>query len=100
MPPVLHSYSQKTRKRWKNLIFKDDVLIGDFMNSEYFPKLKMPYVLGDIWIRGSRQFKDFDSYLLNYHAFTKLKEAYTIPLAITKDADQYINERFSLLHHN
>ena len=86
------------RKRWENLIFKEDGLDRRFYELCVFSELKNALRSGDIWVRGSRQFKDFDSYLLNQDAFTKLKEAHTIPLAITKDADQYINERFSLLH--
>jgi hypothetical protein len=52
---------------------------------------------GDIWVQGSRQFKDFDEYLLPVTTFASLKQQNELPLAIITDCDQYLGERLHLL---
>ncbi|MEZ2528451.1 hypothetical protein ACBP65_23620, partial [Escherichia coli] len=37
---------------------------------------------GDIWVKGSRQFRDFDDYLLPAEKFAALKREQALPLAI------------------
>ena len=36
---------------------------------------------GDIWVQGSRQFKDFEEYLVPAHSFAALLKAGELPLA-------------------
>ncbi|MFY3496116.1 hypothetical protein, partial [Escherichia coli] len=36
---------------------------------------------GDIWVKGSRQFRDFDDYLLPAEKFAALKREQALPLA-------------------
>ncbi len=52
---------------------------------------------GDIWVQGSRQFKDFEDYLVPPAKFASLKQASELPLAVATDCDQYLNERLTLL---
>src|SRR3546814_14717390 len=48
---------------------------------------------GDIWVSGSRQFRDFDSYLIPPATFDALREKGPLPLAIETDFDRHIEER-------
>lgn len=47
------------RKRWKDLVFRDDGLDRCFYELCVLSELKNALRAGDVWVRGSRQFKDF-----------------------------------------
>jgi hypothetical protein len=52
---------------------------------------------GDIWVQGSRQFKDFEDYLVPPEKFASLKQVSELPLTVATDCDQYLHERLTLL---
>ena len=52
-------------------------------------ELKNALRSGDIWVRGSRQFRDFDDYLLPAEKFAALKREQAPALAINPNSDQY-----------
>ncbi len=52
---------------------------------------------GDIWVQGSRQFKDFEDYLAPPAKFASLKQSSELPLAVATDCDQHLHERLTLL---
>ncbi|EGH05242.1 transposase Tn3 family protein [Pseudomonas amygdali pv. aesculi str. 0893_23] len=60
-------------------------------------ELKNALRSGDIWVKGSRQFRDFEDYLLPPAKFTALKKEQALPLAINPNSDQYLEERLQLL---
>lgn len=60
-------------------------------------ELKNALRSGDIWVLGSRQFKDFDDYLLPLSKFSALKQAGELTLPVDTDCDRYLDERMLLL---
>ncbi|MGV8268165.1 Tn3 family transposase, partial [Pseudomonas aeruginosa] len=60
-------------------------------------ELKNALRSGDIWVKGSRQFRDFDDYLLPAERFAALKHAQALPLAINPNRNQYLEHRLQLL---
>ncbi|MEI6999702.1 Tn3 family transposase, partial [Klebsiella pneumoniae] len=60
-------------------------------------ELKNALRSGDVWVQGSRQFKDFDEYLVPVEKFATLKLASELPLAVATDCDQYLHDRLELL---
>jgi hypothetical protein len=54
---------------------------------------------GDIWVRGSRQFEDFEDYLLAAAVFEDLLRSDSLPLVIAGSFDRYWTERETLLRH-
>jgi len=60
-------------------------------------ELKNSLRSGDIWVQGSRQFKDFEDYLVPPEKFASLNQSSELPLAVTTDSDQYLSERLALL---
>jgi hypothetical protein len=60
-------------------------------------ELKNSLRSGDIWVRGSRQFRDFESYLLPVEKFTAMRRDAELPLAIDPDCDRYLTNRLALL---
>lgn len=85
------------KKRWEKL-----VLTGEGIDRRYYElcalsELKNALRSGDIWVQGSRQFKDFDEYLIPAEKFTALKLANNLPLAVATGCDQYLYDRLLLL---
>ena len=52
---------------------------------------------GDIWVQGSRQFKDFEDYLMPTEKFASLKQSSELPPAVDTDCDRYLHDRLTLL---
>ncbi len=88
------------RRRRENLVVKNDGIDRRFYELCVLAELKNGLRSGDIWVHGSRQFKDFEEYLLPFDKFESLKSAKSLPLAIGQDCDQYLKERFHLLEEN
>lgn len=51
------------RPRWKPLVFTDDGTDRAFYEFCALSELKNALRSGDMWVTGSRQFRDFDDYL-------------------------------------
>lgn len=88
------------RRRWENLVVKNDGIDRRFYELCVLAELKNGLRSGDIWVHGSRQFKDFEEYLLPPDKFESLKDVNSLPLAIEQDCSQYLKERFLLLEKN
>jgi len=84
-------------KRWKKLIFTDAGIERRFYELCLLSELKRALRSGDIWIRGSRQFKDFNDYLMPVNHFKSAQNKRELPLAILPDSDVYLNQRLALL---
>jgi hypothetical protein len=52
------------RKRWQDLVFTDGGLDRRFYELCAVAELKNALRSGDVWVQGSRQFRDFDEYLM------------------------------------
>lgn len=85
------------RKRWENLVFKEDGLDRRFYELCTLSELKNSLRSGDIWVKGSRQFRDFDEYLLPIDTFGSLKKSEELSLAVVDDCDLYLHDRLLLL---
>ena len=78
------------------------VMTGTGIDRRYYElcalsEMKNALRSGDIWVQGSRQFKDFEDYLVPPTKFASLKQASELPLAVATDRDQYLHERLTLL---
>ncbi|WP_341305482.1 Tn3 family transposase [Pseudomonas sp. TMP25] len=85
------------KPRWARLVHTSDGLDRRYYELCALSELKNALRSGDVWVQGSRQFKVFDEYLVPAEKFTSLKLASQLPLAVTTDCDQYLQERLSLL---
>lgn len=86
-------------KRWGDLIFTDDGMERRFYELCVLSELKNALRSGDIWVQGSRQFKDFEEYLLPSDKFAALKREDKLSLAVVTNCDQYLRERLQTLEH-
>jgi len=81
------------RKRWKPLVFTDEGISRRFYELCILAELKNSLRSGDIWVRGSRQFKDFNDYLIPADRFAEMKATGGLSLSVTNDYGAYLAER-------
>jgi len=86
------------RERWAKLIFTDAGADRCYYELCALAELKNALRSGDIWVEGSRQFKNFNEYMVPAQKFTALKEANELPLAINPDCESYLRVRLAALH--
>ena len=86
------------KARWKPLVIAGEGIDRRFYEICVLSELKNALRSGDIWVQGSRQFRDFEEYLLPPAKFRELKLARVLPIAINPDLDQYLLERVLLLN--
>ena len=84
-------------KRWQKL-----VLTAEGLNRRHYEvcalaELKNALRSGDMWVVGSRQFKDFEEYLVPADPFAALLAAGELPLAVEPDGERYLHQRLAHL---
>ena len=85
------------KPRWAKLVLTDAGIDRRYYELCALSELKNALRSGDVWVQGSRQFKDFDEYLVPAEKFATLKLANELPLAVITDCDQYLHARLSRL---
>ncbi|MBU0638618.1 MAG: Tn3 family transposase, partial [Planctomycetes bacterium] len=85
------------RKRWESLVHTPDGLDRRFYELCVLSELKNSLRSGDIWVQGSRQFKDFEEYLLPAPRFTVQREQKELGLAVETDCDHFLETRLAVL---
>ncbi len=84
------------KPRWKPLVITPEGLDRKFYEICALSELKNALRSGDIWVKGSRQFRDFDDYLLPAEKFAALKREQALPWRSTRTATS-TEERLQLL---
>jgi hypothetical protein len=84
-------------KRWEKLVIGADGVDRRFYELCVMAELRNGLRSGDISVRGSRQYKDFDDYLIPTATYTTLKAAGRLPVKIDADPDRYLQARVELL---
>ncbi|HXZ46156.1 MAG TPA: Tn3 family transposase [Pseudolabrys sp.] len=85
------------KKRWAGLVFTGGGMERRFYELCVLAELKNALRSGDIWVQGSRQFKDFDEYLLTAGKFASLRQAGQLPLGVAADCERYLQDRAQVL---
>ena len=85
------------RKRWKNLVCTPDGLDRRYYELCVLSELKNALRSGDIWVQDSRQFKDFEDYLLPPSRFAAQRDQRELGLTIETDGGRYLQERLAVL---
>src|SRR3546814_10380215 len=78
---------------WRPFVLRDGIVDRAAYELCALSQLRDRLRAGDIWVSGSRQFRDFDSYLIPPATFDALREKGPLPLAIETDFDRHIEER-------
>lgn len=85
------------KRRWERLVVTDIGLDRRYYELCAMSELKNALRSGDVWVQGSRQYRDFDDYLVPADKFATMKSASVLPLAVSNDCDRYLHDRLSLL---
>ena len=85
------------RRRWARQVFSGSNLDRRYYELCAVTELKNALRSGDIWVPGSRQFKDFEDYLLPRTAFESMLASGAPPLGIDGSFDRYWAKREALL---
>jgi len=85
------------RARWVPYVMTKDGFDRRYYELCVLAELRNALRSGDMWVPGSRQFKDFEEYLIPKDRFIALQTAGSLPLAITTQCETYVSERKRLL---
>lgn len=85
------------RKRWEELVFTENGTDRKFYELCIFSELKNHLRSGDLWVQGSRQYKDFEDYLIPSDRFTEMKDQNEVPLDIALNVEEFLSDRIELL---
>ena len=81
------------KPRWRSHVFGPQGSIDrHFYESCALSELRDRLRAGDVWVRGSRQYRDFESYLIPNEAFALLQQA-PLALDVATDLPLYMKER-------
>lgn len=85
------------RKRWEPLVATADGYDRRFYELCVLAELKNALRSGDISVQGSRQFRDFDAYLLPPPRFAAQRAQQALGLAVDSDCDRYLEARLAVM---
>ena len=88
------------RQRWIDLVIKEDGIDRLFYEFAVMSELKKALRSGDIWVVGSKQYRDFKEYLLDVETFNRLTIEVSLPIINSCSFKDFIQNRLDLLNAN
>ncbi len=85
------------RARWSNLVLTPGGIDRRFYELCVLSELRNSLRSGDIWVKNSRQFKDFEEYLVPRPSFVSQLETKELGLAVDLDCERFLESRLELL---
>lgn len=85
------------RKRWENYVFGPEGIDRRFYELCVMAELKNALRSGDVSVAGSRQFRDFEDYLMPRPEFDRKLAEGSLHIVVSASATAYIEGRMSLL---
>ena len=81
------------KPRWSRHVIKGDTIDRHYYEMCALAELRSGLRSGDIWVAGSKQFQDFEDYLLPDSSWQSMRSSNTIPVAVATDFTTYIEQR-------
>jgi hypothetical protein len=85
------------KPKWQKHVFKENEIDRHYYEICTMAELRNHLRSGDMWVVGSRQYKDFEDYLLTPETWNEIKQSNQIPLKIPTNVDHYLQERQEVL---
>ncbi|RAP73094.1 Tn3 family transposase [Candidatus Erwinia dacicola] len=82
---------------WRKVVITPTGIDRKYYEFCVLNELKGALRSGDIWVKGSRRYRNFDDYLIPSGDFKKSLRDYLLPLAVPGDCHEYIESRLTLL---
>ncbi len=89
-----HAPTDFVKPKWEKHVFKVNGIDRNYYEICALSELRNHLRSGDMWVVGSRQYKDFEEYLLSSEAWEEMKKLDQVPLAIPTKVDRYLQQRF------
>lgn len=86
------------KPRWKKHVETDEGLNRPFYEMCVLSELRNGLRSGDIWVLGSKQYRDFEDHLLPAITWRQMKDKEEVPLAVEVGFESYIAKRQEQLH--
>lgn len=86
------------KRRWGKLVFTKEGVHRIYYEICVLSELKNALRSGDIWVQGSRQYKDFDEYLIPSETFERSMKEGTLALKYDTNCEIYLEDRLSTLN--
>lgn len=83
--------------QWAPFIYQDDGLDRRYYELCALSELRNRLRSGDVWVPGSKQYQNFEGYLLGKTAFEELHHDDALPVAVETDRATYLRDRTTLL---
>jgi len=83
--------------RWRRFVLNEQGVDRRYYEMAAMCELKDALRSGDVWVVGSRQFKDFEEYLLPQSVFEQQLADGTVELPVPLAAKAYLDERLGVL---
>lgn len=81
------------RKRWRRLVFPQGKTDRKFYELCVLSELRARLRAGDVWVVGSRQYRDFEEYLIPKGTFTTMLEEGPLPVAAESNFRTFIGRK-------
>ncbi len=85
------------RRAWRPFVLKGGAIDRKAYELCVLSELRDRLRAGDVWVDGSRQYQDFESYLIPKPTFEILKSEGPLPLDIETDIGRYLEDRRAIL---
>lgn len=86
------------KSRWKNVVFKNETQIEKiYYEFAVASELKNALRSGDMWVSGSKQYKDFEEYLIDTKSFEVCKANEILPGVSSYDFKEWINKKTNIV---
>jgi len=85
------------RRAWRPFVFKDGEINRKAYELCVLSELRDRLRAGDVWVDGSRQYQDFENYLIPKPTFEILKSEGPLPLEIETNVERYLDDRRTIL---
>ncbi|HHZ9844538.1 TPA: Tn3 family transposase, partial [Escherichia coli] len=82
---------------WRKLVLTPSGIDRKYYEFWVLNELKGALRSGDIWVKGSRRYKNFDDYLIPTAEFEKSRHNDQLQLAVQTDSQAYLQARMTLL---
>ena len=86
------------KRRWGKLVFTNEGVHRIYYEICVLCELKNALRSGDIWVQGSRQYKDFDEYLIPTETFERSIKEGNHTLKYDINCESYLEDRLSTLN--
>lgn len=83
------------RERWRSFVFPDGDLDAAYYEFCVAAELKNSLRAGDVWVVGSRQFRDFADYLMPKEVFSQRLADNRLSVAVAAEPEKYLADRIA-----